>query len=159
MKRAYMIPVLLVGLAGPSSGALAATACEDDVAHFEQVSETEFVSEETRSAVMPIVTESKGLCEQGKEEESRERLSDAWAMVVDRSEPLVPAPDTIQQRTCADGIRMVRDRFGSGGRRELVQDGVESLIADAESLCAQGEPSAAESKLAMAWTMLTEMPK
>ena len=158
LRQASLIIVLAIGGLGANEAARAADVCDQDLPDLVRFHAKVSPSEIAAGEMQLLLHWGRQWCAQGRPERSREHLIDAWSTLLEDSALTVPSTGPVMIDTCTSGIEEVREEMAASGVGDLARDAAGSLVEDAVLLCEQGEELDAQDKLAMAWSMLTEMP-
>lgn len=151
-----ILPVVLLGLGEPARAA--EDGCAEAIEEFERVSRVISVGGETEREAERLLEAARAHCAAGLEAEAREQLTAAWELLLGDSELALESAEPLQGDPCTEGLQRVVERIPEVDVSAYARDAAEQLVEDAQGLCEESEPEAAQLKLDLAWSMLHGAP-
>lgn len=135
----------------------AEAGCEQDLEVVQRVVPTLVLSSDLRREAEALQTEAGLSCQAGEGAAAETVIEQLWSKIVDSDEVTPPTVVELTVAPCSDGIEAVEQAIGDGNEiGEMGRDMARRLIDHARELCGADESMAAEQKLALAWSILTE---
>jgi hypothetical protein len=143
---------LMVTLAPPAEA-----GCEQDLEVVERVVPTLVLTGDLRREVEALQTEAGLSCHGGETASADSAIAELWRKLLESDDVTPPTVVELTVAPCSEGIDAVEQAIGDGNEiGEMGRDMANRLIDHARELCQSDESMAAEQKLALAWSILTE---
>lgn len=157
--RLLFVPSVAIAsmLFSPDSVRAQDEICDEELGRFESVADVVEIPEpEREQQVQQLAATVRQACADGDIEAATASLTEAWNLLLEDTALTVPAPEEVTSQPCTRGIQNVQGRLSKAQASDFVHDAVGTLIVRAEQLCEEDRPADAQTKLAMAWSMLEQ---